>query len=96
MTHDLVLAGGRVLDPETGVDRVCNAGIDGGPIAAVGDTLDGATTVDVRGWSSTSFATPYVVAELAERMRDGSAAAALSEVRRTAEASQSGPYPSLP
>jgi predicted amidohydrolase len=49
MTHDLVLAGGRVLDPETGVDRVCDVGIDGGSITAVGDELDGAMTVDVRG-----------------------------------------------
>jgi hypothetical protein len=49
MTHDLVLAGGRVLDPETGVDRVCDVGIDGGSITAVGDELDGTTTVDVSG-----------------------------------------------
>ena len=30
MSHDLVLAGGRVVDPETGFDRVCDVGIDGG------------------------------------------------------------------
>ena len=29
MSHDLVLAGGRVVDPETGFDRVCDVGIDG-------------------------------------------------------------------
>ena len=28
--HDLVLAGGRVVDPETGFDRICDVGIDGG------------------------------------------------------------------
>ena len=49
MPHDVVLAGGRVVDPETGLDRVCDVGIDGGSIAAVGDGLDGATTIDVGG-----------------------------------------------
>jgi hypothetical protein len=38
-----------VLDPETGVDRVCGVGIDGGSITAVSDELDSATTVDARG-----------------------------------------------
>jgi hypothetical protein len=47
--HELVLAGGRVLDPETGFDRVCDVGIDGDSITAVGDRLEGATTVDVGG-----------------------------------------------
>src|SRR5256884_3011923 len=44
---DLVLAGGRVLDPETGLDATRNVGIQGGRIAAVAaepvaarDTLD--------------------------------------------------------
>jgi len=49
MTHDLVLAGGRVVDPETGLDRVCDVGIDGGSVTALGDRLDGATTVDAGG-----------------------------------------------
>ena len=49
MSHDLVLAGGRVVDPETGFDRVCDVGIDGDSVTAVGDRLDGATTVDVGG-----------------------------------------------
>ena len=44
MSHDLVLAGGRVVDPETGFDRVCDVGIDGDSVTAVGDRLDGATT----------------------------------------------------
>ena len=47
MSHALVLAGGRVVDPETGLDRVCDVGIDGDSITAVGDDLDCATTVDV-------------------------------------------------
>jgi N-acyl-D-aspartate/D-glutamate deacylase len=49
VAHDVVLAGGRVLDPETGFDRVCDVGIDGSSVAALGDRLDGVTTVDVAG-----------------------------------------------
>ena len=49
MTHDLVLSGGRVVDPETGLDRVCDVGIDGNSVTAVGDGLGGTTTVDVGG-----------------------------------------------
>ena len=49
MSHDVVLAGGRVIDPETGFDRVCDVRIDGDSVSALGDRLDGATTVDVSG-----------------------------------------------
>lgn len=49
MSYELVLAGGRVVDPETGFDRICDVGIDGDSVTAVGDRLDGTTTVDVRG-----------------------------------------------
>ena len=37
MTHDLVVAGGHVLCPATGVDAVADVAIDDGRIAAVGD-----------------------------------------------------------
>ena len=47
--HDVVLSGGRVLDPETGLDRVCDVGIDRGSVTAIEERLDGTTTVDVRG-----------------------------------------------
>src|SRR4051812_1446127 len=47
--HDLVLSGGRVLDPQTELDRVCDIGIDGGSITAIGERLDGVTTTDVGG-----------------------------------------------
>jgi dihydroorotase-like cyclic amidohydrolase len=47
--HELVLAGGRVVDPETGLDRVCDVGIDGDAVTAIGDHLAGATTVEVGG-----------------------------------------------
>ncbi|HTN81891.1 MAG TPA: amidohydrolase family protein [Acidimicrobiales bacterium] len=49
MSHDLVLRGGRVVDPESGFDRVSDVGIDGDAVTAIGDHLDGATTVDVSG-----------------------------------------------
>ena len=49
MVHDVVLAGGRVLDPETGLDRVRDIAIDGGSLTAIGDYLEGVTTVDVGG-----------------------------------------------
>jgi cytosine/adenosine deaminase-related metal-dependent hydrolase len=47
--HDLVLSGGRVLDPETGLDRRCDVGVDGRSVTAVGDALDGSVTIDVSG-----------------------------------------------
>jgi hypothetical protein len=49
VAHELVLAGGRVIDPETGFDRVCDVAIDGGSVTAIGDRLDGAASVDVGG-----------------------------------------------
>jgi cytosine/adenosine deaminase-related metal-dependent hydrolase len=49
MPHDLVLSGGRVVDPETGLDRRCDVGIDGRSVAAVGDALEGSATIDVSG-----------------------------------------------
>src|SRR5262245_33104925 len=37
VVHDLVIKGGRVLDPETGLDGVRDVAIDGGLISAVTD-----------------------------------------------------------
>jgi hypothetical protein len=48
--HELVLSGGRVLDPETGLDRQCDVAIDGRRVSAVGDALNGSTTIDVGGF----------------------------------------------
>ncbi|MGD0438585.1 MAG: amidohydrolase family protein [Bryobacteraceae bacterium] len=49
-TFDVVLANGRVMDPESGLDAVRNVGIRGGRVAAVSATpLMGRTVVDVRG-----------------------------------------------
>src|SRR5438034_9001095 len=49
-TYDVVLANGRVMDPESGLDAVRNVGIRSGKIAAVSTSpLDGRTVVDVKG-----------------------------------------------
>src|SRR5216684_5034445 len=48
--YDVVLANGRVMDPESGLDAVRNVGIGGGRIAAIsGSPLNGRTVVDVKG-----------------------------------------------
>lgn len=48
--YDLVLLGGRVIDPESGLDAVRNVGIRGGTIADVASTsMAGAQTIDARG-----------------------------------------------
>jgi N-acyl-D-aspartate/D-glutamate deacylase len=49
-SYDLVIQGGRVMDPETGLDAVRNVGIIGGTIARVStEPLTGAKVVDARG-----------------------------------------------
>lgn len=40
MSYDLILKDGRVLDPATGTDRVCDIGIRDGKIAALGEEID--------------------------------------------------------
>ena len=48
--YDLVLRGGRVMDPESGLDAVMDVGIDGGLIAAVSEgPLNGTEVVDIPG-----------------------------------------------
>ena len=47
---DLVIAGGRVIDPESGLDAVRHVGIRGGAVAALSESpLSGRTTVDASG-----------------------------------------------
>jgi N-acyl-D-aspartate/D-glutamate deacylase len=49
-TYDLVIEGGRVLDPETGLDAVRNVGIAQGKIVRISaDTLDGKRVISARG-----------------------------------------------
>ena len=47
MAHDLVISGGRVIDPESGLDAIRNIGISRGAIAEIADApLDGEDTID--------------------------------------------------
>jgi dihydroorotase len=50
-TYDLVIAGGRVLDPASGTDDVLDVAVDKGRIAAIGTGLSGraSRTVDAAG-----------------------------------------------
>ncbi len=48
--YDIVLKGGRVMDPETGLDAIRNVGITGDRIAAISEAdLVGKTVLDVSG-----------------------------------------------
>jgi N-acyl-D-aspartate/D-glutamate deacylase len=45
--YDVVINGGRVIDPETGYDRLAHVGIDGGTITSIsGAALQGRATID--------------------------------------------------
>jgi dihydroorotase len=49
-TYDIVIANGRVMDPESGLDAIRNVGIRGRTIAAISASpLQGRTTIDARG-----------------------------------------------
>ncbi len=49
-SYDLVISGGRVIDPETGLDAVRNVGIKDGKIKAVSEAaLEGTRTLDAAG-----------------------------------------------
>lgn len=48
--YDVVITGGRVMDPETGLDEIRNVGIEGETIAAVTvDSIEGNETIDAKG-----------------------------------------------
>ena len=49
--YDLIIRGGRVIDPSVGLDGIRDIAITGGRIAAVGDriTADATSTLDARG-----------------------------------------------
>jgi dihydroorotase len=49
MDHDVVLRNGRVVDPGTGRDEVCDVAFAGGKVAAVGAGLRGRAERDVSG-----------------------------------------------
>jgi dihydroorotase len=50
-TYDLIIKGGRVIDPSTGLDGARDLAISGGRIAAVASNIaaDAAETIDARG-----------------------------------------------
>src|SRR6202171_4349837 len=51
MPFDLILKGGRVIDPSQNIDRVTDVAFSGGKVAKVGDGLTDATeTRDVAGY----------------------------------------------
>ncbi|WP_112321946.1 amidohydrolase/deacetylase family metallohydrolase [Oceanibium sediminis] len=49
MAHDLVLKGGRVIDPASGCDTIADVAFAGGRLATVGQGLSGADERDVAG-----------------------------------------------
>jgi dihydroorotase len=49
MGLDLVLSGGRVIDPAQGIDAVMDVGFEGGRVAEIGGALSGAVVRDVSG-----------------------------------------------
>ncbi len=50
MIYDLVLNGGRVIDPESGLDAIRNVGIAGGSIAAIStEPMQGSMMIDASG-----------------------------------------------
>src|ERR1700742_3450449 len=49
-TYDLVIEGGRVMDPETGVDAVRNVGINQGKVARIAsEKLSGKRVIEAKG-----------------------------------------------
>jgi N-acyl-D-aspartate/D-glutamate deacylase len=47
--HDIVIANGRVIDPDTGFDGIADVGMTGASITAVGPGLRGAQVIDAAG-----------------------------------------------
>src|SRR5215213_9194517 len=51
MAYDLILKGGRVIDPSQNIDRVTDVAFSGGKVAKVGNDLtDGTEVRDVKGY----------------------------------------------
>ena len=48
MAYDLILKGGRVIDPSQNIDRVADVAFSGGKVAEVADNLAGDGAADVR------------------------------------------------
>src|ERR1043166_9072708 len=50
MAYDLILKGGRVIDPSQNIDRVTDVAFSAGKVAKVGDNLAGTEVRDVKGY----------------------------------------------
>ena len=49
-THDLVILGGRAMDPDSNLDAFLNGGVSGGKVQAItADPLQGQHTIDATG-----------------------------------------------
>src|SRR5690606_41403362 len=48
MGYDLVLTGGRVIDPSQGIEKVTKVAFANGRVAAIGDEVETAGAADVR------------------------------------------------
>ncbi|MEP2202782.1 MAG: hypothetical protein ABJI65_07920, partial [Tateyamaria sp.] len=50
LANDIVITGGRVIDPETGLDAIRNVAIDGDKIVAISEfPLEGDVVIDASG-----------------------------------------------
>jgi dihydroorotase len=88
-TYDLVIKGGRVIDPSVGINAIGDIGIVGGRIAAVGNVPGDATeTIDARG----KLVVPGLIDihTHAARSKDGPPLALLDGVTGWVDAGSSG------
>ena len=90
--HDLVLAGGRVIDPETGLDAIRNVGIDGDTITQIStEPLEGTRVIDASGLV---IAPGFIDLHQHAQNQDGYRLMALDGV--TARSSSSSAFPTSP
>ena len=60
MSFDLILKGGRVIDPSQNIDRVTDVAFSGGKVAKVGPKLEGSAGTVVRDVAG-SIVTPGLI-----------------------------------
>src|SRR5579864_5619432 len=60
MTYDLILRGGRVIDPSQDIDAVMDVAFAGGKVAAIGSSLGGGAGTETRDVSG-SIVTPGLI-----------------------------------
>ncbi|GAA0977538.1 amidohydrolase family protein [Acrocarpospora macrocephala] len=92
MEYDILLRGGRVIDPAAGVDQIADVAIAGGRVEAVGPELAGhaATVIDVTG----RYVIPGLVdlhVHIPEHMGGGAGHAMLARAGVTTALDLSGP-----